>query len=124
VLTSARGLLILGTVKTRKATTVRLDAATQQALATLSTVLGCSQNQIVTQAVQEFVAKRSAEVALDLEATLAKLRAYRRKDPTGVRSMAQAMAAEAAIDFDPAEGIRVQPTAGPVSAEMLEKLSG
>jgi hypothetical protein len=109
---------------TRKATTIRLDPGTQQALATLSALLGCSQNQLVTQAVQELVARRSAEVALDLEATLAKLRAYQRSDPTGTGSMTQAMTSEAAIEYDPAEGTRVQPTAGPISAQMLEKLSG
>ena len=111
---------------TRKATTFRLDPEVQAALSVLSEVQGRPQNQLVNEAVRELVSKRARDVEVDLESTLTRLRAHRLDDPTGAASMATAMRAEAAVEDDPADGVRVsrRPTAGPASARMLERLSG
>ena len=110
----------------RKATTFRLDPEVQAALAVLSDVQGRPQNQLVNEAVRALVSQRTRDVEVGLESTLARLKAHRLRDPTGERSMAAAMATEAAIENDPAEGVRVHRTltTGPASARMLERLSG
>ena len=62
-------------------------------------------NQLVNEAVQDFVDRRSREVEHDLEATLAKLRAYRQRDPHFVQAIAAIADAEARVGKnDPAEG--------------------
>ncbi|MDQ3259442.1 MAG: hypothetical protein M3Q00_01430 [Pseudomonadota bacterium] len=111
---------------TRKATTFRLDPEVQAGLALLSEVQRRPQNQLVNEAVRELVSKRSQEVEVDLKSTLARLKAYRLRDPTGEKSMAVAMRAEAAIEYDPAEGVRVprSEAVGPVAARMLDLLRG
>ena len=110
----------------RKATTFRLDPEVQAGLALLSEIQGRPQNQLVNEAVRELVSKRSREVEVDLKSTLARLKAYRLRDPSGEKSMAAAMRAEAAIDYDPAEGVRVlrSEVVGPASARMLDRLRG
>ena len=109
---------------TRRATTFRLDPEVQAALAVLSDVQGRPQNQLVNEAVRALVAKRTRAVEVDLESTLTRLRAYRLRDPTGEQSMATAMEAEAAVEDDPAEGVRRALATGPTSARMLERLRG
>lgn len=111
---------------TRKATTFRLDPEVQAALAALSEVQGRPQNQLVNEAVREFLSTVGPAVERDLEATLTRLRAYRLRDPTGEESLAAAMTAEAQVEDDPAEGVRVPRVraAGPVSARVLERLGG
>lgn len=111
---------------TRKATTFRLDPEVQAGLALLSEVQGRSQNQLVNEAVRELVLKRTRAVEVDLESTLERLRQHRLSDPTGEHSMAAAMEAEAAVEEDPAEGVRIQRsfTVGPATAGMFERLSG
>ena len=110
----------------RKATTFRLDPEVQAALAVLSEVQGRPQNQLVNEAVRELVSKRARDVEVNLESTLARLREHRLRDPTGEKSMAAAMEAEAAVEDDPAEGVRVRRTltTGPAAARMLERLRG
>jgi hypothetical protein len=110
----------------RKATTFRLDPDVQAALAVLSDVQRRPQNQLVNEAVRVWVAKRVGDVEVSLESTLNRLRAHRLTDATGQQSMAAAMAAEAAVEDDPAEGVRVERTSttGPASARMLERLRG
>ena len=62
-------------------------------------------NQLVNEAVQDFVDRRSREVEHDLEATLAKLRAYRKRDPHVAQAIAAIADAEGrAGKNDPAEG--------------------
>ncbi len=108
-----------------KATTFRLDPEVQAGLALLSEVQGRSQNQLVNEAVRELVSKRTREVELDLESTLARLRRHRLADPSGEQSMLAAMRAEAAVEYDPADGVQTKTlTAGPTAARMLERLSG
>jgi predicted transcriptional regulator len=96
----------------RKATTYRIDPVVQAGLATLSKVLGRPQNQLVNEAVRDFVARRSREVEADLEATLESLRAYRKSDPNFDRAIADYVDAEASLQEDPAEGTRAA-AAGP-----------
>jgi len=105
----------------RKATTYRIDPVVQAGLSTLSRVLGRPQNQLVNEAVRDFVAKRSREVEADLEATLKSLRAYRKKDPNFERALADYVDAEASLKEDPAEGQRTEDM-GPAQARMLELL--
>lgn len=105
----------------RKATTYRIDPVVQAGLSTLSKILGRPQNQLVNEAVRDFVARRSKEVEADLEATLEKLRAYRRSDPNFERAIADYVDAEASLKEDPAEGHRAMDI-GPAQARMLELL--
>ncbi|MEO6022389.1 MAG: hypothetical protein ABIP64_04590 [Burkholderiales bacterium] len=67
----------------RKAITFRLDPEIQAGLALLSEIQGRPHNQLVNEAVRELVSKRSQEIEVGLKSTLARLRAYRLRDPTG-----------------------------------------
>ncbi len=107
----------------RKATTYRIDPAIQAGLALLSRVLGRPQNHLVNEAVRDYVARRSREVELDLEATLESLRAYRKSDPNFERAIADYVDAEASLKEDPAEGQRAVDI-GPAQARVLELLNG
>jgi hypothetical protein len=88
----------------------------------LSRVLGRPQNQLVNEAVRDFVVRRSREVETDLEATLESLRAYRKSDPNFERAIADYVDAEASLKEDPAEGQRVEGI-GPAQTRMLELLN-
>lgn len=89
----------------RKATTVRIDPMVQDALENLSRVLKRPMNQLVNEAVKDFVDRRSREVEHDLEATLTSLRAYRKRDPHFTEAIAAFADAEARFGTDdPAEG--------------------
>ena len=105
---SAAGFIDTGSrmaIMAGKATTVRMDPRTQAALENLSRLLKRPMNQLVNEAVQDFVDRRSREVEHDLEATLTKLRAYRQRDPHFVQAIAAIADAEArAGKNDPAEG--------------------
>lgn len=90
---------------TRKATTVRIDPPTQAALENLSRLLKRPMNQLVNEAVKDFVDRCSREVERDLEATLTSLRAYRKRDPHFKKTIAAIARAEARLGkHDPAEG--------------------
>jgi predicted transcriptional regulator len=110
----------------RRATTFRLDPEVQAGLAMVAELRGRPQNQLVNEAVRAMVVASSQEIAGQLEATLERLEAYRASDPTGEKSMAEAMAAEAAVESDPADGVRADPAVGvgPVSAQLIERLGG
>ena len=89
----------------RKPTTVRIDPLAQAALENLSLVLKRPMNQLVNEAVKDYVDRRSAEVEHDLEATLTTLRAYRKRDPHFKAAIAAFVDAEARFGKDdPAEG--------------------
>ena len=105
----------------RKATTYRIDPVVQTGLSTLSRVLGRPQNQLVNEAVRDFVARRSKEVETDLEATLEALRAYRKSDPDFDRAITDYVDAEASLKGDPAEGKRAD--LGPTQRRVLELLN-
>src|SRR3954447_3442059 len=105
-----------------KATTYRSDPVVQTVLSTLSKVLGRPQNQLVNEAVRDFVARRSREVEKDLEATLETLRAYRKSDPNFERAIEDYVDAEASLKEDPAEGQRAEDI-GPTQKRVLELLN-
>jgi predicted transcriptional regulator len=107
----------------RKATTYRIDPIVQAGLSTLSQILGRPLNQLVNEAVRDYVARRSREVEMDLEATLESLRAYRRSDPNFERAIADYVDAEASLTEDPAEGQRAMDI-GPAQTRILELLNG
>ena len=105
-----------------KATTFRIDPIVQTGLSTLSKILGRPQNQLVNEAVRDFVARRSREVERDLEVTLEALRAYRKSDPKFERAIEDYVDAEASLKEDPAEGRRMEDI-GPTQQRVLELLN-
>jgi len=107
----------------RKATTYRIDPIVQSGLSELSKILGRPQNQLVNEAVRDFVARRVKQVEVDLEATLESLRAYRKSDPNFDRAIADYVDAEASLKEDPAEGQRAVDM-GPAQTRVLELLNG
>ena len=89
----------------RKATTFRIDPIAQAALENLSRILKRPMNQLVNEAVKNYVEQRSQDVEHDLEATLASLRAYRKRDPHFKNAIAAFVDAEARLGKgDPVEG--------------------
>jgi predicted transcriptional regulator len=107
----------------RRATTYRIDPNVQAGLSTLSKLLGRPLNQLVNEAVRDFVARRTREVEMDLEATLDALRAYRKSDPDFERALADYVDAEASLKPDPAEGQRALDP-GPAQSRILDLLDG
>jgi len=117
-----------------KATTVRLEPTLQQGLETLSKVLKRPMNQLINEALHDYVSRRSHEVEQDLNETLTTLRAYRRRDPEFTAAIAAAAKAEATHDqSDPLDGEvvvgelvdgRVAEETGPVTAEIHQLLHG
>jgi predicted DNA-binding protein len=117
-----------------KATTVRLEPALQQGLETLSNTLKRPMNQLINEALHDYVSRRSHDVAKDLKKTLTALRAYRRSDPRFKATIASAARAEAEhAHSDPLDGEvligelvdgRMAPETGPVEAEIRRLLHG
>lgn len=90
---------------TRKASTFRIDPPVQSALENLSRVLRRPMNQLVNEALQDYLDRRGRAVERNLELTLASLRAYRRRDPNLKEALASVVDAEAALGReDPVEG--------------------
>lgn len=121
---------------TRKATTFRMEPAVQAALETLAKTIRRPMNQLVNEAVKDYVTRRGAEVERDLEATLARLRDYRERDPNFEEAIARVARAEADLGKnDPVEGEIVIGTfvdgrfveeekRGPVQTEIDQLLNG
>jgi predicted transcriptional regulator len=98
-----------------KPTTFRLDPTLQTGLMVLAQVLKKPLNRLVNEAVQGFIEKRSHEVEADLERTLERVRAARKKDPDFESAIARFAEAEASFGRkDPVEGKAVErkPTKG------------
>jgi hypothetical protein len=88
-----------------KASTFRIEPTVQVGLENLSRILKRPMNQLVNEAVKDYVRRRGREVERDLESTLATLRAYRKEDPDFERAVAAFAKAEARYaKEDPAEG--------------------
>ena len=109
--------------------TLRLDEQVRAALEDLSKIEGRPVNQLLNEAVRNFLIRRGPRER-NLEANLARLQAYRKRDP-GYRAALDAFAnAEATLD-DPLEGKPVQTqfvngrteTAGPVQNRIRRLLS-
>ncbi len=122
----------------RKASTFRIDPPLQLALENLSRVLRRPMNQLVNEALQDYLDRRSSAEERRLELTLASLRAYRRRDPHFKDAIAAAVDAEATLGReDPAEGkvvigklvggklIEAPPAEGinPLQAELRRRLN-
>jgi predicted transcriptional regulator len=118
----------------RKATAVRLEPALQRGLETLSKVLKRPMNQLINEALHDYVGRRSHEVEQDVTQTLAALRAYRRRDPGFDAAISASAKAEAehgkSDDLDGeiviGEIVDGQPAQerGPVAAEIRRLLPG
>lgn len=119
-----------------KATTFRIDPRVQAGLENLSRLLKRPMNQLVNEAVKDFVRRRNRDVEHELESTLASLRAYRERDPDFERAIAGFARAEARYGKeDPAEGEVVvgdllngqlveHQEGGPVQQEIRQLLDG
>jgi hypothetical protein len=89
----------------RKATTYRLNPHLQQGLALLGKVRQVSANQMVNEAVGEYLDARTAAVTADLEETLRRVKAYRETDPNFELAIAKFAESEARHGArDPVEG--------------------
>lgn len=90
---------------TRKASTFRIEPSVRGALEHLSEVLNRPMNQLVNEALEDFITRRSRQVEQDLEVTLARLRAHRTRDPDFQEAISAAVEAEARHGHDdPAQG--------------------
>jgi len=86
-----------------KATTIRLKDDVQSALATLSKYTHVTMNTLVNEAVQSYLDQNLPQAENELEATLTKLRSYRKRDPNFEKSIQMFAEAEAKYP-DPIEG--------------------
>jgi len=91
-------------------------------------------NQLINEALHDYVSSRSHDVAQDLSKTSSELRAYRRRDPSFEAAIARAAKAEAehgqsdALDGELVIGElidgRLAEEPGPVAAEIHQLLHG
>ena len=117
-----------------KATTVRLEPTLQQGLETLSKILKRPMNQLINEALHDYVSRRGHEVEQDLSEALTALRAYRRRDPGFKAAIATLAKAEAAHGLsDPLDGEvvigelvdgQLMQETGPVATEIRRLLHG
>jgi hypothetical protein len=82
--------------------TLRIDSEERAALENLSKIEGRPVNQLLNEAIKGFLGRRRRK-ELSLEITLARLRAYRERDPQFQSAIAELVESEAALD-DPLEG--------------------
>ena len=108
--------------------TLRIDSEERSALQTLSQVEGRPINQLLNEAIKSYLV-RQGKKERSLEAHLADLRAYRKRDPGFRRAIAAFVQAEASSD-DPLEGEPIRghfvegelKPAGPVQSKIREIL--
>jgi hypothetical protein len=108
--------------------TLRIGIDERSALEHMSKVEGRPINQLLNEAIKLYLS-RQGHKERKLEANLAKLRAYRKKDPGFKKAMAAFVEAEATLE-DPVEGKLVEgPSvedtlrpAGPVQSRIREVL--
>jgi predicted transcriptional regulator len=86
----------------RIAFTLRIDPEDRSALENLSKIEGRPINQLLNEAIKSYLSRKGRRER-SLEANLAGLRAYRKRDPGFQRGIAAFVAAEASIE-DPLEG--------------------
>ncbi len=82
--------------------TLRIDAEERAALESISQIEGRPVNQLVNEAVKSFLGRRRPK-ELSLETSLARLRAYRERDPQFRTAIAAFVESEATLD-DPLDG--------------------
>jgi len=88
-----------------KPTTFRIEPGVRAGLKHLSEVLDKRQNELVNEALKEYVARRSKLLARELEETAKRLRAYNDADPDFEKAIKAASKSEGFTKNDPAEGI-------------------
>jgi predicted transcriptional regulator len=108
--------------------TLRIEAEERVALVNLSKVEGRPINQLLNEAIKSYLIRRGAKER-GLEANLAGLRAYRKKDSRFKRAIAAFVEAEASLkdplEGEPKEGEFVEgelKPAGPVQTKIRELL--
>ena len=110
----------------RTAFTLRIDAEERIALENLSRIERRPMNQLLNEAIKGYLRQRGQRER-SLEANLASLRAYRKKDPGFRKAMQEFVEAEATLD-DPLEGelVEAKPkkakAAGPVQSKIRDIL--
>ena len=110
----------------RTAFTLRIDAEERVALENLSRIEGRPMNQLLNEAIKGYLRQRGRKER-SLEANLARLRAYRKKDPGFQKAINEFVEAEATLD-DPLEGEIVEDkrverkAAGPVQSKIRDIL--
>ena len=100
--------------------TLRIDKEERSALEHLSKVEGRPINQLLNEAIKSYL-KRRGQKERSLEANLAGLQAYRKKDPGFKRAIAAFVEAEASVD-DLLEGEAIERPSGPVQTKVREVL--
>ncbi|HEY6352483.1 MAG TPA: hypothetical protein VI636_24050 [Candidatus Angelobacter sp.] len=94
--------------------TLRIDSKERSALESLSKIEGRPINQLINEAIKSYLQRRGQkERSLDIN--LARLRAYRKKDPKFQHAIAAFVEAEASLQ-DPLEG---EPVEGRMGNEPL-----
>lgn len=106
---------------TRKPFTLRLDNATHATLAHLSEELHRPMNQLVQEALGDYLDRKSREVERQLGERLDRLRRYRQQDP-GFEHAIDAFAKAEVLNDDAAEG--TADTEKTVRSEMRNMLNG
>jgi len=107
---------------------LRIDAEERAALEGLSKIEGRPVNQLLNEAIKGFLSRRGPK-EVSLEETLARLRAYRERDPGFQKARAAFVESEATLD-DPLEGTSIEghfingqlAPAGPVQSRIRELL--
>jgi predicted transcriptional regulator len=106
----------------RVAFTLRIDSEERAALENLSKLEGRPVNQLLNEAIQGYLHKQGPREQ-SLEESLARLRAYREKDPGYKQAIADFVDAEASME-DPLEGEWSEQATvrGPVQSKIRELL--
>jgi hypothetical protein len=108
----------------RKATTYRLEPRFQRGLVLLGAITKKPANRMVNEAVGAYLASQTVQVEAALEATLRRVREYRRADPKFESAMAEFAEAEVTLaGEDPAEGEAASPP-GPAQRTLRNLIRG
>lgn len=106
------------------ATTLRLERPLWRGLVLLQDVAKKPMNKLVNEAVQRYLAERTAGMEADLQAVLERVRAYRRADPGNKKMWSSFVADESRYaGEDPAEASTERRT-GPAQRQVRELLRG
>jgi hypothetical protein len=108
--------------------TLRIDAEERAALENLSKIEGRPVNQLLNEAIKSFLIRRGPKER-NLETTLARLRAYRERDPGFQSAIGEFVVSEATLD-DPLDGELIEGQfrdgklvlAGPAQSKIRELL--
>jgi predicted transcriptional regulator len=109
----------------RTAFTLRIDAEERNALKHLSKIEGRPINQLLVEAIKSYLGQKGQRER-SLEASLANLKEYRRKDPGFRKAIAAFVEAEATVQ-DPLEGEPIEPASDTVenaTGPMQSKVRG